>query len=69
MDDTKGMKKLYKSSEDKKLFGVCGGIAEYFNVDSTLVRIGFLILCLPGGFPGILAYFAMVIIVPDKASA
>ena len=33
-------KKLYKSSTDKKLAGVCGGIAEYFNIDSTLVRLG-----------------------------
>ena len=32
-------KKLYKSSTDKKIAGVCGGIAEYFNIDSTLVRL------------------------------
>ena len=33
-------KKLYKSSTDKKILGVCGGIAEYFEVDSTIIRIG-----------------------------
>ena len=33
-------KKLYKSSTDKKIAGVCGGIAEYFNIDSTVVRLG-----------------------------
>lgn len=32
-------KKLYKSADDRKICGVCGGIAEYFNVDSTLVRL------------------------------
>ncbi|MEA4912296.1 MAG: PspC domain-containing protein, partial [Oscillospiraceae bacterium] len=38
------MKKLYLSKTDKKLFGVCGGIAEYFNIDSTIVRIVTLVL-------------------------
>lgn len=34
------MKKLFRSSTDRKICGVCGGIAEYFNIDSTLVRLG-----------------------------
>ena len=42
-------KKLYKSSTDKKLAGVCGGIAEYFNIDSTLVRLGWVVFSLLGG--------------------
>ena len=42
-------KKLYKSSTDKKLAGVCGGIAEYFNIDSTLVRLGWVLFSLLGG--------------------
>ena len=37
-------KRLYKSETDKKIAGVCGGIAEYFNIDSTLVRIGWVVL-------------------------
>ena len=41
-------KKLYKSSTDKKLAGVCGGIAEYFNIDSTLVRLGWVLFSLLG---------------------
>ena len=48
-------KKLYKSSTDKKLAGVCGGIAEYFNIDSTLVRLGWVVFSLLGG-SGLLAY-------------
>ena len=41
-------KKLYKSSTDKKLAGVCGGLAEYFNIDSTLVRLGWVVFGLLG---------------------
>ncbi len=37
-------KKLYKSSTDKKIAGVCGGIAEYFNIDPTLVRLAWVVL-------------------------
>lgn len=48
-------KKLYKSSTDKKIAGVCGGIAEYFNIDSTLVRLAWVVFCLLGG-SGVLAY-------------
>lgn len=40
-------KRLHKSDSDKKLCGVCGGIAEYFNIDPTIVRLGWIIFCLP----------------------
>ena len=44
------MKKLFRSSTDRKICGVCGGIAEYFNIDSTLVRLGVVLLsCLAFG--------------------
>ena len=43
-------KKLYKSSTDKKIAGVCGGIAEYFNIDSTLVRLAW-VVCWPISLP------------------
>lgn len=46
--------------------GVCGGLGEYFNIDPTLVRIGFVILALPGGLPGVIPYLLMVIIIPKK---
>ena len=58
-------KKLYKSSTDKKLAGVCGGIAEYFNIDSTLVRLGWVGFSLLGG-SGLLAYIIAAIIMPDR---
>lgn len=58
-------KKLYKSSTDKKLAGVCGGIAEYFNIDSTLVRLGWVLFGLLGG-SGLLAYIIAAIIIPER---
>ena len=57
--------KLYKSSTDKKLAGVCGGIAEYFNIDSTLVRLGWVLFSLLGG-SGLLAYIIAALIMPDR---
>ena len=58
-------KKLYKSSTDKKLAGVCGGIAEYFNIDSTLVRLGWVVFCALGG-SGLLAYIIAALVMPDR---
>lgn len=58
-------KKLYKSSADKKIAGVCGGIAEYFNIDSTLVRLGWVVFCALGG-SGLLAYIIAALIMPDR---
>ena len=58
-------KKLYKSSTDKKIAGVCGGIAEYFNIDSTLVRLGWVVFCALGG-SGLLAYIITALVMPDR---
>ena len=58
------MKKLYRSVSDKKLAGVCGGIAEYFGLDSTLIRVGWALVSLFG--PGILAYIICALIIPEK---
>lgn len=58
-------KKLYKSDENKMIDGVCGGIAEYFGIDATLVRLGWVLFCLLGG-SGILAYFLAAIIIPCR---
>ncbi len=55
-------KKLYRSTRDRKLAGVCGGLAEYFNVDSTLVRVLTIILSCMGG--GVLAYIIMALVMP-----
>lgn len=60
------MKKLYRSS-DRKLAGVCGGIAEYLEVDPTVVRILYLLLTLFSiAFPGILLYIILWIMIPDR---
>lgn len=57
------MKKLRKSL-DKKIFGVCGGFAEYFDCDPTIVRILTLVLaCCAGG--GILAYLICALVMPS----
>ena len=56
-------KKLYKSCKNKMIDGVCAGIAEYFNIDPTLVRIGLVLFSAMGG-AGILAYIIMAIVMP-----
>ncbi len=56
-------KKLYRSAVNKTICGVCGGIAEYFNVDPTLVRLAWVILTCFGG-AGIWAYIIAAIIIP-----
>ena len=56
-------KRLHKSESDKKLCGVCGGIAEYFDIDPTLVRLAWVILTCFGG-AGIWAYIIAAIIIP-----
>ena len=57
-------KKLYKSRTDRKLAGVCGGIAEYLNMDSTIVRLIIAILVLGFG-TGILAYIIAALVMDD----
>lgn len=59
------MKKLYKSSTDKKLCGVCGGIAEYFEFDPTIVRILWILFTLFVGC-GILAYIICALVMPKE---
>ena len=61
------MKRLYKSTTDRKLCGVCAGIAEYFEIDPTLVRILWVVASLAGG-SGVLAYIVCALIIPDAPS-
>lgn len=56
-------KKLYRSNDNKILAGVCGGIAEFFSLDPTLVRLGLIVFCALGG-SGILAYIIAAVIMP-----
>jgi phage shock protein C len=62
MDATR---KLYRSKTDRVLAGVCGGLAQYFNVDATLIRVLFVLLAVLGG-SGLVLYVAMWIIVPNQ---
>ena len=58
------MKKLTKSRTDRKLAGVCGGLGEYLNVDSTLIRLVMAILAFTGS--GLLIYLIMAIVMPEE---
>jgi len=58
-------KKLYRSRTEKMIGGVCGGIAEYFDVDPTIVRIIWVLVCLAVG-SGVLIYIIAYLIIPEK---
>ena len=58
-------RRLYKYNTNKMVSGVCGGIAEYFGIDPTLVRLGWVLFCALGG-SGILAYVIAAIVIPHK---
>jgi phage shock protein C len=59
------MKKLYRSRSDRRLAGVCGGLAAYLNIDPTLIRLLFVLgLLLVGGT--LLAYIILMIVIPEE---
>ncbi len=58
-------KRLYKINEGKMLDGVCGGIAQYFNIDPTLVRLAW-VLFSAMGFSGVIAYIICAIVIPRE---
>ena len=62
--ETKTTGRLHKSRKDRKIAGVCGGIAEYLNADPTIVRLVFALLCLGWG-SGIAAYIVCALILPE----
>ena len=59
------MKKLYRSNTDIKLCGVCGGLAEYFDIDPTIIRLIFIFLTLFGG-GGLLIYLICALVIPKS---
>lgn len=61
-------KKFYRSSSDRIIFGVCGGLGEYFHIDAILVRALFLVLTLAGG-GGVILYLLLALITPLKTKA
>ena len=58
-------KNLYKSNKNRMLEGVCGGIAEFFGIDATLVRLGWVLFCALGG-SGFLAYIIAAVLIPRE---
>jgi phage shock protein C len=61
------MKRLRRSNKEKMIAGVCGGLAEYFALDPTVVRIGYVLLSvLSAAFPGIIVYIVMWILMPQS---
>lgn len=61
-------KRLHRSNENKVVAGVCGGIAEYFDMDPTLIRLAWILFCALGG-SGVLAYIIAAIIIPEKTAS
>lgn len=59
-------KRLYRIEQGNKIWGVCGGIAEYFNIDPTFVRLGWALLVLLAG-TGVLAYIVAALVIPKKS--
>lgn len=57
-------KKLYRSTDDKILSGVCAGLGDYFNIDHNIMRLIYMILTLLTGGAGIIIYIVLTIIVP-----
>jgi len=60
-------KRLYKIEEGEKLCGVCGGIAEYFNLDPTLVRLLWAVVTIFSSGAGIIGYIVAALIMPNKS--
>jgi phage shock protein C len=61
-------KRLYKSGTNRQLAGVCAGVAEYFNIDPTIVRVGYVFLTIiTWCFPAVLAYIVLAVVMPNKS--
>lgn len=58
-------KRLYKSRNDRKISGVCGGIAEYFNIDPTIVRAAWVLFSLAYG-SGVIVYIVLALVMPEE---
>lgn len=58
-------RKLYRSRKDRMIGGVAGGLADFLNIDATIVRLLFVFFALAGG-PGLLVYLVMLLVVPEE---
>lgn len=59
------MKKLYRSRTDRMIGGVCGGLGEYLSIDSTVIRILYILFALTGG-SGIFIYLILLLVIPEE---
>ena len=59
--------RLYRSESNRMICGVCAGVAEYFQLDPTLIRLGWVLFCAFGG-SGILAYIIAAVIIPTQSA-
>ncbi len=64
-NNTTMKKKIYRLKDNRKIAGVCSGLADYFEIDPTIVRLAWLIAVLCYGF-GLLAYLVAIIVIPNK---
>ncbi|MFA5930101.1 MAG: PspC domain-containing protein [Candidatus Micrarchaeia archaeon] len=64
-EEKDGIRRVYRSKKNKMLAGVCGGIAEYFEIDPVLVRLLFVLFTLMG-FAGIILYLVAWLIMPEN---
>lgn len=67
---TRSSRPLHRSTKNSMIAGVLGGLAEYFDLDPTMVRVVYVVVSiLSVGFPGILVYLALWMIIPEDRSA
>ncbi|GAE27138.1 hypothetical protein JCM9140_3256 [Halalkalibacter wakoensis JCM 9140] len=61
------MKRLYRTQYDRKLAGICGGLAKYFSIDPTIVRLLAVVLFFVSGFfPFVVGYFIAIFVIPNE---
>ena len=58
--------RLYRPDKDRKIAGVCAGLAKYMDMDVVFIRVIFLLLLLPGGLPGLIPYIAFWLVMPEE---
>jgi phage shock protein C len=67
---TDGRRRLTRSAQHKMIAGVCGGLAEYFGLDVTLVRVAYVLVSIvSAAFPGILAYIILMFVMPPPETS
>lgn len=59
-------KRLYRSRSNVMLAGVCGGLADYFDLDPSLVRLGYVLLTVLTAFSGVIVYIIAILIIPKE---